>query len=722
MNLEPDIGEAQQFVAALTGNPETPCSWQTYDDSKSKRSPGLVRVLHGSLSQVAPELKRLNEQGAGIFITINETDLRGRKAENIRAIRALFVDSDNGPIKNGKVPMGIHVKTARGEHGYWPLRPGESLARFAEAQSFLSKALGTDPSVSDLPRVMRVPGFWHLKDEPFLVKTIKVDTRRRYTIDDILGPYRTHNDERASRYARQALIKEVGLIAMSVEGGRHKQIERACRALGGLVGGGMLDRGVMIHEITRAAKIASGNGSHPIEEKELDDMINDGLQYGQAHPRKKKEKQKESKSEEEKNLSPNEMAIAMMDEHSILRDGYDNTYRYNGRYWEGISINQLKSVALKYDREEATSERRRIETVNRVLSDWRTQRGRVMWNTIGESEVPLQAGIFDIITGELKEHSPKRYLDKVIDIDYHNEATCPLWEKCLVDWFGPDTNGTAKVRALQEFFGYILLAHNKYKKALMLYGQGDTGKSVIANIMRELVGSNNCCQIQVDKLNDPRALAPIKGKMINLITELPEDVMVADGGFKQLVGTDELIQIDQKYHQPELYLPTCKHVFATNNLPDINDKTAATFNRILLIQLENPIDFNNQDRSLHNKLCDELPGILNWAINGARRLIYNCGAFTVIPGSSDFINSYRSEQNPIKLFIDESLTSEEGIYNMKFSTFCQRFNNSQWAGRNWSARAIGKALTALGYNRASVNSVRIIVGWIPKKNSATVLE
>ena len=46
------------------------------------------------------DLVSLNRQGAGVFFMINRGDGQGRKAENITAIRAIFIDLDeNGQKK-----------------------------------------------------------------------------------------------------------------------------------------------------------------------------------------------------------------------------------------------------------------------------------------------------------------------------------------------------------------------------------------------------------------------------------------------------------------------------------------------------------------------------------------------------------------------------------------------------------------------------------------------
>ena len=50
---------------------------------------------------------------------------------------------------------------------YWLVKKGEPLEKFKPAQKHLASVLGTDSTVCDLSRVMRVPGFLYCKnDEP----------------------------------------------------------------------------------------------------------------------------------------------------------------------------------------------------------------------------------------------------------------------------------------------------------------------------------------------------------------------------------------------------------------------------------------------------------------------------------------------------------------------------------------------------------------------------
>ena len=165
------------FIKTLAGKKDEPCTFQTFPDhDKDKKE--LIKVLHGTLQEHGAELIRLNRAGAGVFVTVNKTDLTSRRTESITGLRALFVDFDNGhDLPKFPVEPTIIVKSAHGHHCYWKLKSNESISRFTESQKRLIKFFDSDTSIHDLPRVMRLPGFFHLKDKtkPFLVTIEKIE-------------------------------------------------------------------------------------------------------------------------------------------------------------------------------------------------------------------------------------------------------------------------------------------------------------------------------------------------------------------------------------------------------------------------------------------------------------------------------------------------------------------------------------------------------------------
>jgi hypothetical protein len=182
----PDLDVAERFVTALTGAPETACTWQVFDESARKDHLKAAN-RHGTLKEVAPWLAAKSEEGCGIFVCVNETDLKGRKKANVTKVRAFFIDKDKGKLPAWHLPPSIIVQSVRGAHAYWLVNDGDgALKNFGDAQKALASYYDSDVSVSDLPRVMRVPGFLHRKGAPQKVVRVEADGQRLYGFADVL--------------------------------------------------------------------------------------------------------------------------------------------------------------------------------------------------------------------------------------------------------------------------------------------------------------------------------------------------------------------------------------------------------------------------------------------------------------------------------------------------------------------------------------------------------
>ena len=186
----PDLEMAKRFLALL--GPGEDFTFQTFADGKEDahraaaagyKPQALQRVLHGSFSSRATELARLNQMGAGVFVMVNRGDgitREGRRTcrtnGNVVAVRALFADADGiplQPILDKSPPPHILVESSPDKwHLYWLTRD-TPLEEFTVRQGAIAELLGTDPAVKDLARVMRLPGFYHQKGEPFMTRLVQ---------------------------------------------------------------------------------------------------------------------------------------------------------------------------------------------------------------------------------------------------------------------------------------------------------------------------------------------------------------------------------------------------------------------------------------------------------------------------------------------------------------------------------------------------------------------
>ncbi|MDY7546748.1 DNA-primase RepB domain-containing protein [Glaciimonas sp. CA11.2] len=173
--MKADLALAEKFLQTLDS--EGIFTFQTFHDEKNKNH-RLSRVLHGTLAEHQIELDVLNQQGAGIFVMVNRGDgivksdyKTCRTNANVTHVRAVFVDLDGAPLQSileaGMSP-NIIVKSSPGRwHAYWRVNDCP-LEQFKSAQTALANRFDGDPTVVDLARVMRIPGFYHRKGPPVM--------------------------------------------------------------------------------------------------------------------------------------------------------------------------------------------------------------------------------------------------------------------------------------------------------------------------------------------------------------------------------------------------------------------------------------------------------------------------------------------------------------------------------------------------------------------------
>ncbi len=302
-----DITQAQRFIALIAG--DGGATFQTFDDSGKRQ---LAHILQGSLTQHQSRLQALNAQGAGIFITINESTGKGRCNANIIRVRALFLDTD-GAAYPANLPLKPHiiVQSSPGRWHLYFLVDGVALEDFGVIQAALADLYGTDSTITDLCRVMRLPGFFHRKGHPVQVELIETGDALPYTWAQISAAWpetaqrikqkkalklelekeRADLLQRAAeRKAKPNAVKDDrgraekllqahhDNVAASALGSRHGTLVKAARALGGYIASGVFER-LEVEDVLIAAAAVCG-----LPEREAADAIRWGLVKGANDP------------------------------------------------------------------------------------------------------------------------------------------------------------------------------------------------------------------------------------------------------------------------------------------------------------------------------------------------------------------------------------------------------------------------------------------------------
>ena len=187
--MKGSLNEAKRLIS-LFASEEDPHTFQVFDDTEDK-APEKAGISHGQIDKLFDRLQFANQQQCGVFFTVNQTDGKGRKASNIQKVRAVFLDLDGAPLEpvlaRGVKPHAVIESSPGRYHVYW-LVDNCPLEKFRPVQKALISEFDGDPSVHDLPRVMRLPGFFHHKYEPFLTRIMEINPELPpYQLNDLIS-------------------------------------------------------------------------------------------------------------------------------------------------------------------------------------------------------------------------------------------------------------------------------------------------------------------------------------------------------------------------------------------------------------------------------------------------------------------------------------------------------------------------------------------------------
>lgn len=350
-------------------------------------------------------------------------------------------------------------------------------------------------------------------------------------------------------------------------------------------------------------------------------------------------------------LCVNELLSKVKEQNLDLARKDDFIFAFNGAYWKELNReiikNFLGNVAerLSVHSLEAQHYKFKNELYNQFLS-------AAHFEPIEpRSDVVLinsQNGTFEISKDfqTLREFRAKDFLTYQLPFEIDQTATCPMFQKYL-DEVLPEKELQYIVA---EFFGYVFTKGLKMEKAMLLYGSGANGKSVIFDIMNALLGKENISNFSLSNLLEEHNRALIAYKLLNYGSEI--NATRTRDEFKNLVST-EPIQARLKYGQSFQMENYAKLAFNCNELPKDFDHSNAYFRRLLIIPFRVTLPESKQDKTLATKIIkNELAGVFNWIIDGLKRLL-KTEKFTESELVKETLESYKRESDSVACFVGE---------------------------------------------------------------------
>jgi len=376
----------------------------------------------------------------------------------------------------------------------------------------------------------------------------------------------------------------------------------------------------------------------------------------------------------------------------------DFIYAYNGNYWSLVEKTEMQSflglaaekMGLRWDKARAYNFRKELyeqflETAN-------------FFEVKNHSSIliSLRNGTFEINNGSrtLRQFDQNDFITYQLPFSYEPNKKAPMFQKFL-DEVLPDQD---RQLVLSEFLGYLFTTGLKLEKALILFGGGANGKSVVFEIISALLGRENICNYSLNSLTQSNGYsrAMLANKLVNYASEINGNLEASL--FKQLVS-GEPVEARLPYGRPLIIKNYAKLVFNSNVLPQTVENTNAFFRRFIIIPFDQTIKEENQDIDLSKKIIQsELPGVFNWVLFGLDRILEK-KRFTDCEAIKLQMEEFRKQSDPVALFIEDegykkSLERYIALKELyaKFKSYCYDSGFSAF-----SIKVLAERLRAIGY-------------------------
>lgn len=239
--------------------------------------------------------------------------------------------------------------------------------------------------------------------------------------------------------------------------------------------------------------------------------------------------------------------------------------------------------------------------------------------------IPARNGLVDPSTGEVTPHGADLFNFNILPFDYNPNAPEPaLWLAKLRQWW-PDDDETECIDLLQEWFGYLLTPDTSQQKILSVFGGPRCGKGTIVRVLTAMLGKSNVCNPKIAALGERFGREGLIGKTAAIITDMRigKDASVPSIVETLLTVSGEDGQSVQRKNTTDWEgLLRTRIVMFSNDVFSLHDPSGALSSRLIVLPMHG-CWLGKEDTDLTAKLLAELPGILNWAIEGYRRLAKN---------------------------------------------------------------------------------------------------
>ncbi len=322
------------------------------------------------------------------------------------------------------------------------------------------------------------------------------------------------------------------------------------------------------------------------------------------------------------------------------------------------------------------------EALERVRDTEELQIDFESFNNQNKLFINLKNGIYDINAQKLIPHDINKGFNYQLNFSYipEDERKLDTYRHYIETSIGAENE-----KCLLRTMGAAFSSVRDIKKAVLILGMHDSGKSKLLNIIEEATGKQYVTCKAFDKIGSEKAIASYAGgKRINISRDVKLGVINEDAGFKSVISCEEIT--GRFLYQNEVsVIPKVMCIAASNAFPRFKNADDACLNRLAVIRIKG---YNGKpDPQLAEKLLSEKDSICSQAVDTLKAFIESGYDFCMSEESKNIL-----EQEKMKLHTTESFISEmfdinpEGtitsarIYEL-YKVWCRK-NALQCLGKN----------------------------------------
>ena len=278
-------------------------------------------------------------------------------------------------------------------------------------------------------------------------------------------------------------------------------------------------------------------------------------------------------------------------------------------------------------------------------------------------EMIFRNGIYKVADGTLYPHNGA-YNWAVINADYvdgvriEDSPTFLNFVSTSLDYQSrPD-----KTELLLQIIGYSLSDYITAKKAFFFIGEPSSGKSKILEFLQRLMGDEDVSQISLPLIGSRFSIGQLRGKRLNVCTELPSNRFPSLESFKSLTACDRVYG-ELKCQDGFSYYPRVKLISAGNSVPfpSNTDGTFSVIDRMVFLLFGNSIPRSRWNLNLVDDLLQERDVICSLAVQRLKNLVESHFEFTTPHDSNTFVRGYSDALNAFNLFINEECELKDDV-------------------------------------------------------------